>query len=145
MQSIASRLSILCLLLAWHSIRAVLDTLPMHRTSVDCYFSVCEAGLFATEEGAVCTARLQIVVYCVTHGELSNSCLCPVDKSINSCFSCLAVLFVCRKRTMSTHPKWGYPFTFQALYRKGDVKTLTGNLVVCLFGAMAFLSVLTTP
>lgn len=44
---------------------------------------------------AVCTARLQVVVYCVTHGELSHSCLCPVDKGIYSCFSCLAIFVVC--------------------------------------------------
>ena len=94
MQSIASRLSVLFLLLAWQSIRAVLVTLPC-KEEVGCYFSVCEDGLFATDGGAVCTARLQIVVYCVTHGELSHSCLCPVDKGIGSCFSCLAVLVVC--------------------------------------------------
>ena len=46
-------------------------------------------------EGAVCTACLQIVVYCVTHGELSHACLCPIDKGIGSCFSCLAVFVVC--------------------------------------------------
>ena len=45
--------------------------------------------------GAVCTARLQVVVYCITHGELSHTCLCPVDKGIGSCFSCLAVFVVC--------------------------------------------------
>ena len=61
----------------------------VNRQSVGCYFSVCKDGLFATDGGAVCTARLQIVVYCVTHGELSHSGLCPVDKGINSGFSCL--------------------------------------------------------
>ena len=95
MQSIASRLSVLFLLLAWHSIRAALDTLPMLRSSDGCYFSVCENGLFATDGGAVCTARLQVVVYCVTHGELFHSCLCPIDKGIYSCFSCLALFVVC--------------------------------------------------
>ena len=67
----------------------------VNRQSVGCYFSVCEDGLFATDGGAVSTARLQIVVYCVTHGELSHSCLCPVDKGIDSCFSCLAIIVFC--------------------------------------------------
>ena len=80
MRSIASRLSVLFLLLAWHSIRASLDTLPMLRSSVGCYFSAYEDGFGATDGGAVGTACLQIVVYFVTHGELSHSCLCPVDK-----------------------------------------------------------------
>lgn len=56
----------------------------------------CVRGWFLrTDGGAVCTARLQIVVYCVTHGELSHSCLCPVDKGIDSCFSCLAIIVFC--------------------------------------------------
>ena len=37
----------------------------------------------------------QMVVYSVTHGELSHACLCPVDKGIDSCFSCLSVFIVC--------------------------------------------------
>ena len=49
----------------------------------------------ATDGGAVCTACLQMVVYSVTHGELSHACLCPVDKGIDSCFSCLSVFIVC--------------------------------------------------
>ena len=67
----------------------------VNRQSVGCYFSVCEDGLFATDGGAVSTARLQIFVYCVTHGELSHACLCPVDKGIYSGFSCLAIFVVC--------------------------------------------------
>ena len=86
MQSIARRLSVLFLLLAWHSIRAWLDTLPMLRSSVGCYFSMCEDGVFASDGGAVCTAHLQIVVYCVTHGELSHACLCTMDRASAAAF-----------------------------------------------------------
>lgn len=57
--------------------------------------SASEDGFGATDGGAVCTACLQMVVYCVTHGELSHACLCPVDKGIDSRFSCLSVFIVC--------------------------------------------------
>ncbi len=36
-----------------------------------------------------------LAVYSVTHGELSHASLCPVDKGIDSCFSCLSVFIVC--------------------------------------------------
>lgn len=58
-------------------------------------FSASEDGFGATDGGAVCTACLQMVVYSVTHGELSHASLCPVDKGIDSCFSCLSVFIVC--------------------------------------------------
>ena len=85
-------MSVLFLLLAWHSIRAALDTLPMLRSSVGCYFSMYEDGLFATDGEAVCTARLQIVVYCVMHGELSHACLCQVIRASTAAFLVLLYL-----------------------------------------------------
>lgn len=67
------------------------------QSQVDWLLFFCERGWLRCHRwrGAVCTACLQMVVYCVTHGELSHACLCPVDKGIDSRFSCLSVFIVC--------------------------------------------------
>ena len=67
----------------------------VNRQSVGCYFSACKDGFFTTYGGAVCTACLQIVVYCVTHGELLPARFRPMDKGFGCCFPCLAIFVVC--------------------------------------------------
>ena len=46
-------------------------------------------------EGRFAQLASRLSFYCVTHGELSHACLCPVYKGIDSRFSCLAVFVLC--------------------------------------------------